>query len=205
MTETKRGGLALHWLMLIGFTVGLGAGLWVNLTLGADTPWVVWLTDNVTGPAGQIFLRLLFMMVIPLLFSALVIGVAEMGDLNALGRAGIRTLLLTILVSGIAVVIGLVMVNLLQPGRGVDPAMAQQLLEQGRDGAAGIVQNAPETIQLGDFFLGLVPSNAVTAAAETRSCRSWSSPCSSASAWLWPRAPPPTASSRSSKAFSKSR
>jgi DAACS family dicarboxylate/amino acid:cation (Na+ or H+) symporter len=168
MTETKRGGLALHWLMLIGFTVGLGAGLWVNLTLGADTPWVVWLTDNVTGPAGQIFLRLLFMMVIPLLFSALVIGVAEMGDLNALGRAGIRTLLLTILVSGIAVVIGLVMVNLLQPGRGVDPAMAQQLLEQGRDGAAGIVQNAPETIQLGDFFLGLVPSNAVTAAAENQ-------------------------------------
>jgi DAACS family dicarboxylate/amino acid:cation (Na+ or H+) symporter len=168
MTETKRGGLALHWLMLIGFTVGLGAGLWVNLTLGADTPWVVWLTDNVTGPAGQIFLRLLFMMVIPLLFSALVIGVAEMGDLNALGRAGIKTLLLTILVSGIAVVIGLVMVNLLQPGRGVDPAMAQQLLEQGRDGAAGIVQNAPETIQLGDFFLGLVPSNAVTAAAENQ-------------------------------------
>jgi Na+/H+-dicarboxylate symporter len=126
--------------MLIGFTVGLGGGLWVNLTLGADTAWVVWLTDNVTGPAGQIFLRLLFMMVIPLLFSALVVGVAEMGDLSSLGRAGIKTLLLTILVSSIAVVIGLVMVNLLQPGRGVDPAMAQQLLEQGRDGAAGIVQ-----------------------------------------------------------------
>ncbi|MBU4237885.1 MAG: dicarboxylate/amino acid:cation symporter, partial [Alphaproteobacteria bacterium] len=168
MTETKPGGIALHWLMLIGFTVGLGGGLWVNLALGADTAWVVWVTDNITGPAGQIFLRLLFMMVIPLLFSALVIGVAEMGDLNSLGRAGIKTLLLTILVSGIAVVIGLVMVNLLQPGRGVDPAMAQQLLEQGRDGAAGIVQNAPETIQLGDFFLGLVPSNAVTAAAENQ-------------------------------------
>ncbi|MEN5362899.1 MULTISPECIES: dicarboxylate/amino acid:cation symporter [Brevundimonas] len=168
MTETKRGGLALHWLMLIGFAVGLGGGLIVNLTLGADTGWVVWLTDNVTGPLGQIFLRLLFMMVIPLLFSALVVGVAEMGDLSSLGRAGIKTLVLTILVSSIAVVIGLVMVNVFQPGRGVDPVLAQQLLDQGRDGAAGIVSGAPETIQLGDFFLELIPSNVFTAAAENQ-------------------------------------
>src|SRR5690606_30574554 len=116
--------------MLIGFVVGLGGGLLVNLTMGADIAWVQWLTSNVTGPIGQIFLRLLFMMVIPLLFSALVIGVAEMGDLASLGRAGLKTLLLTVLISGIAVIIGLAMVNLLQPGRGVDPALAQSLLEQ---------------------------------------------------------------------------
>ena len=65
------------------------------------------------------FLKLLFMLVIPLLFSALVVGVAEMGDLKSLGRAGIKTLLLTIVVSGIAVVIGLGMVNLFRPGDGV--------------------------------------------------------------------------------------
>ncbi len=166
MTETKR-GLALHWLMLIGFSVGLVGGLLVNLAVGADTAWVVWLTDNVTGLIGQIFLRLLFMMVIPLLFSALVVGVAEMGDLSALGRAGIKTLLLTIVVSSIAVVIGLVMVNVFQPGRGVDPAVAQQLLAQGKDGAASIVQTGRDSsIQLGDFFLDLVPSNAITAAAD---------------------------------------
>lgn len=166
MTQTKRGGLPLHWLMLIGFVVGLGAGLFVNLTLGSDVAWVEWLTANVTGPIGQIFLRLLFMMVIPLLFSALVIGVAEMGDLASLGRAGLKTLLLTILISGIAVMIGLGMVNLLQPGLGVDPALAQSLLEQGRAGAANIVENAPTSISLGDFFLDLVPSNVFTAAAE---------------------------------------
>ncbi|KAK0351679.1 hypothetical protein LTR94_024000 [Friedmanniomyces endolithicus] len=169
MTETTKGGIALHWLMLIGFAVGLGGGLWVNLALGGEVPWVIWVTQNVTGPVGQIFLRLLFMMVIPLLFSALVIGVAEMGDLNSLGRAGIKTLLLTILVSGIAVVIGLVMVNVLQPGRGVDPETAQLLLAQSRDGAAGIVQTAQgSSIKLGDFFLDLVPSNVFTAAAENQ-------------------------------------
>jgi len=168
MTETKPGKLPLHWLMLIGFLVGLGGGLLVNLTLGAEVPWVVWLTSNVTGPIGQIFLRLLFMMVIPLLFSALVVGVAEMGDLKSLGRAGIKTLLLTIVVSSIAVLIGLVMVNVFQPGAGVDPALAAQLLETGREGAASIVDKAPESIQLGQFFLELVPSNFFTAASENQ-------------------------------------
>ena len=102
METTKRGGIALHWLMLIGFVVGLGGGLFVNLAVGADAPWVLWLTSNITGPAGQIFLRLLFMLVIPLLFSALVIGVAEMGDLKSLGRAGWKTLAFTVVLPGLA-------------------------------------------------------------------------------------------------------
>jgi DAACS family dicarboxylate/amino acid:cation (Na+ or H+) symporter len=165
MDATKPGRIALHWLMLIGFIVGLGGGLFVNLTVGADAPGVIWLTSNITGPAGQIFLRLLFMLVIPLLFSALVVGVAEMGDLKSLGRAGLKTLLLTVVVSGVAVVIGLGMVNLFRPGDGVDAALARQLLDQGREGAAGIVSGAPESIQLGQFFLDLIPTNFFTAAA----------------------------------------
>ncbi|MBU1347380.1 MAG: dicarboxylate/amino acid:cation symporter [Alphaproteobacteria bacterium] len=168
MDTTKKGGIPLHWLMLIGFLIGLGGGLFVNQYVGPDTYWVQWLTSNITGPAGQIFLRLLFMLVIPLLFSALVIGVAEMGDLKSLGRAGIKTLLLTIVVSGIAVVIGLGMVNYFRPGDGVDPALAQQLLAQGADGAAAIVSNAPESVQFGQFFLDLIPSNVFTAASENQ-------------------------------------
>ena len=168
METTKRGGLALHWLMLIGFVVGLGGGLFVNLAVGADAPWVLWVTSNITGPAGQIFLRLLFMLVIPLLFSALVIGVAEMGDLKSLGRAGWKTLAFTVGVSSVAVLIGLVMVNVFRPGDGVDPVLAQALLAQGADGAASIVGNAPETINLGQFFLDLIPSNVFTAAAENQ-------------------------------------
>ncbi len=167
-TTTKRGGLPLHWLMLIGFVVGLGGGLAVNMLVGADTPWVVWLTSNITGPAGQIFLRLLFMLVIPLLFSALVVGVAEMGDLKSLGRAGLKTLLLTIVVSGIAVVIGLGMVNLFRPGDGVDPVLAQSLLAQGAEGASAIVEKAPASVQFGQFFLDLIPSNVFTAASENQ-------------------------------------
>jgi DAACS family dicarboxylate/amino acid:cation (Na+ or H+) symporter len=166
MTTTTRKALPLHVLMLIGFLVGLSGGLAVNLTIGGDTPWVQWLTSNITGPAGQIFLRLLFMLVLPLLFSALVVGVAEMGDLKTLGRAGTKSLLFTVFISAIAVIIGLIMVNVFRPGDGVDPALAQQLLEQGRSGAASIVSSAPDSVRAGDFFLDLVPSNVFTAAAQ---------------------------------------
>lgn len=159
-------GVPLHTQMLIGFLIGLTGGLIVNLTMGADAGWVQWLTANVTGPVGQIFLRLLFMLVMPLLFSALVVGVAEMGDLKLLGRAGGRTLMLTVLMSGLAVIIGLVMVNVFRPGDGVEPGLAQQLLEQGADGAAAIVGSAPAELGgAGDFLLGLIPSNVFTAAA----------------------------------------
>ena len=168
MDTTKKSGIPLHWLMLFGFVIGLGAGLYVNQYIGPDTWWVQWLTSNVTGPAGQIFLRLLFMLVIPLLFSALVVGVAEMGDLKSLGRAGIKTLLLTIVVSTIAVIIGLGMVNYFRPGDGVDPELAQRLLAQGAEGAQAIVEKAPESVQFGTFFLELIPSNVFTAASENQ-------------------------------------
>jgi DAACS family dicarboxylate/amino acid:cation (Na+ or H+) symporter len=87
-----------------------------------------------------------------------------MGDLGALGRVGWKTLLMTVVISTIAVLIGLGMVNALRPGDGVDPALAQQLLAQGAEGAAGIIENAPEEVQLGQFFLDLIPQNVFAAA-----------------------------------------
>lgn len=165
---SKRGGVPLYAWILLGFMVGLGAGLYVNLYVGADTPWVQTVTDSVTGPIGQIFLKLLFMLVIPLLFSALAVGVAEMGDLSSLGRVGIKTLAFTIVLSAVAVLIGLGMVNAFRPGDGVDPALAQALLEDSREAAGAIVGNAPQSIEAGQFFLDLIPSNVFTAAAENQ-------------------------------------
>src|SRR5690606_15081101 len=115
METTKRGGIPLYLWMLLGFAVGLGGGLYVNLTGQVVIPVVM----DLVVAVGQIFLRLLFMLVLPLLFSALAVGVAEMGDLKSLGRVGYKTLLFTIMVSAIAVAIGLGMVNLFQPGAGV--------------------------------------------------------------------------------------
>jgi DAACS family dicarboxylate/amino acid:cation (Na+ or H+) symporter len=79
---------------------GLAAGLFANAVGGSDAPWVSFLTTYVTGPIGQVFLRLLFMLVIPLLFSALVVGIAEMGDIDRSSGSGSRRLFFTIAVSG---------------------------------------------------------------------------------------------------------
>ncbi len=117
----------------------------------------------VTGPIGQIFLRLLFMLVIPLLFSALVVGIAEMGEIRALKSVGIKTLVYTVIVSTIAVAVSIAMVNLIRPGDGVDPAAARDLLAQGGEGAASILARSAESPSGVDAVIGLVPSNIVSA------------------------------------------
>ena len=168
MSEAKATGgkLPLHWKMLIGFLAGLALGLVAHHGGGADVGWVQWLTTYVTQPAGTLFLRLIFMLVIPLLFSALIIGVAEMGDVRSLGRVGWKTLGYTIVASGVAVALGLVLVNWLQPGAGVDPAAAQAMLAQGADRAKDIAGSAASQPKGLDMLLAIVPDNVVKAAAE---------------------------------------
>lgn len=165
-TGAAKGKLPLHWKMAIGFAVGLLLGLVVHYGVGADAGWVKWFTTYVTQPAGTLFLRLIFMLVIPLLFSALVIGVAEMGDVRALGRIGWRTLGYTVVVSGIAVALGLLLVNWLQPGAGVDPARAQQLLTEGSERASAIVGSSHAQPKGLDMLVAIVPDNIVKAAAD---------------------------------------
>ncbi|HYD11837.1 MAG TPA: dicarboxylate/amino acid:cation symporter [Allosphingosinicella sp.] len=157
--------VSLQVKMLIGFLIGLTAGLIVHWTQ-ADAPWIDWLRTYVTGPVGQVFLRLLFMLVIPLLFSALVIGVAEMGDVRALKRIGLKTLFFTIGLSAVAVILALAITNLIRPGTGVDPALAQQMLADSRGNAGAIISGAAERPQGIAAFLNIIPSNVVTAAAD---------------------------------------
>ena len=165
MTEGMTRGFGLQWQMLVGFIVGLAAGLIANAT-SADAAWVDFLTTYITGPIGQIFLRLLFMLVIPLLFSALVVGIAEMGDVRALKRVGLRTLIFTVIVSGIAVVIALAFTNWIQPGAGVDPALAQRLLADAREGAGAILSGQSDKPQGVSAVLAIIPNNVVAAAAD---------------------------------------
>lgn len=166
MTDSIAGngkkGISLQWQMLIGFLTGLILGLAVHM--GArDAEWVATFTNYVTEPIGQIFLRLLFMLVIPLLFSALVIGIAEMGEIRSLRRVGVRTLLYTLVVSSIAVAVSLLVVNLLQPGQGVDPAVARQLLANAGDGAKAILERSGESPTGIDALVNIVPSNIIAA------------------------------------------
>ena len=162
MADQARKGIALQYQMAIGFALGLIFGLIAN-TVARDAGWVEFLTTYVTGPIGQIFLRLLFMLVIPLLFSALVVGIAEMGDVKSLKRVGLKTLAFTFLVSGLAVVIALAVTNIFQPGAGVDPALANQLLADAREGAGAILSSQADKPQGVAAVLAVIPNNVVAA------------------------------------------
>ena len=159
---TKKRGLELQWQMLIGFLVGLTLGLIVYSTQ-RDAAWVETFTTYVTQPIGQIFLRLLFMLVIPLLFSALVVGISEMGEIKSLKRVGLRTLAYTIIVSAIAVAVSLAVVNLLQPGAGVDRAAASQMLQDSAGRAGEIIKAGSEQPSGINAFISIVPNNLVEA------------------------------------------
>ena len=166
-TETaKPPGLPLHWKIAIGFAAGIALGLFVYAFVGADAPWVKGFIKYATQPFATIFLNLIFMLVIPLLFSALVVGIGEMGDIRALGRIGWRTLVYTTVLSAIAVLIGLALVNSFKPGAGVDSATALHMMSDGAERAKSIVGDSDSQPAGIDMLVGIVPKNAIAAAAD---------------------------------------
>ena len=152
----------LQWRILIGFVLGLLSGIAVY-TFAPAAKWVDTVVTYVTNPIGQVFLRLLFMLVIPLLVSALVVGIADMGEIRALKKVGIRTLVYTVVVSTIAVAISIAVTNLIQPGAGVDPIEARAMLADGGEGAQGILERSSEAKVGVEAVIGLIPSNVVSA------------------------------------------
>jgi len=126
-TPDKPKGIPLHTKILIGLAVGVVAGISVNEFLGGDHPKVVWIVDNITQPVGQLFLRLLLMIVVPLVFSSLVVGVAGIGDIRKLGRVGIKSFGYCLVISAISAVIGITLANTIKPGKRIDPNTAAAL------------------------------------------------------------------------------
>ena len=159
----RKQGLPLHTKILIGLIGGAVAGLLAH-ALAGGAPWLEWTVANITQPAGQIFLRLIFMVVIPLIFSALTLGVAELGDLRKLGRIGLKTLAFTLVLSSISVLVGISLVNIVRPGAGVPEAERASLIEMLGASAAGIQPPAPQRgLQI---LVNLIPDNPIRAMAE---------------------------------------
>ncbi len=156
--------LALHTKVLIGFVAGTLAGL-VAYKFGQDATFVTILIDYIAAPVGQLFLRLLFMLVLPLMFTALILGVTELGDIASLGRVGGRMLLYTAVVTSIAIGVGLVVVNVIKPGVGLDPATLAAVIHGSSDKAKAIADAHPSLSGV-ELILGVVPKNVVHAAAD---------------------------------------
>ena len=120
-----------HWNILIGLILGAIVGI-VSHEIADRSQvlngWLIFATDTIAYPIGQIFLRLLFIVVVPLVFASLAAGVARLGDLSKLGRIGGRALAFFLLTTTFSVVIGLVAMNLFRPGTGFNPETRAELM-----------------------------------------------------------------------------
>ena len=147
MTQSsKKGGkrtLALHWQILIGIGSGAVAGIFLSRIIPFETwsPYVKWI--------GDIFLRALRMIVIPLVFTSIAVGVAGMGDSKALGRIAGKTFGFYALTTAIAATVGLVLVNLIKPGKGLEMAV---------DSSAA-AEFTTAQVPLAERLVNIVPAN----------------------------------------------
>lgn len=163
MNDSSSKRMPLHTRMLIAFAIGITLGLIANLAF-AGAGWVDATIAYVTEPVGKLFLNSLKMLVLPLVFSALLLGVVEIGDPQSLGRIGGRTLVYIIVVTGVAVLIGLVLVNLIQPGAGIPKELGMQLIG-GEAAKVSEIAGKSESASLGQLLLNLIPTNPIAAAA----------------------------------------
>jgi len=168
-TPDKPKGMALHTRILLGLAIGVVSGIGVNFALGGDSPAIIWLVSNITEPVGQLFLRLLLMIVVPLVFSSLIVGVAGIGDIRKLGRVGLKSFIYTFIISAISVVIGLTLANTLRPGERIDPATKDQIEARYGSDAAKRVEDSKKVTSSDSALMQvvktIVPSNPFAAIA----------------------------------------
>ncbi len=135
--------LKLHWQVMIALFAGIPFG------------WLAPAAAEGIGFLGDIFLRLLKMIIIPLIFTSLVSGIASLGNARAVGRIGIRTLIYYTITTTLAITVGLTLVNLIRPGTHLDLGSTSELPE----GFSTATQTLPE------FLLRMVPDNILAAMA----------------------------------------
>jgi Na+/H+-dicarboxylate symporter len=153
--------LALHWWILIGLVLGVIGGYVAALT--GQSEFVL----RFVQPFGTLFLNLLKMIAVPLVLFSLVAGVASLNDTTKLGRIGGKSIALYLATTAIAISIGLVVVNLFAPGKGLSPEVREKLLAQYGEKATAETQRVSE-ISIGDQLLDIVPTNPFRALADAQ-------------------------------------
>lgn len=169
-------GLSLPTKILLGLLLGAAAGVTLNLlhapALGADksATWIEieWWADRIVKPIGDLFLRLLFMVVVPIVFSSLFLGVAGLGSVQKLGTLGGRTLAWFLGTTGLAAVLGLLLVGLVQPAKQIEPEVAARVKAQYLGQAQEKIQQASQSKGWLEMLVDIVPDNVVGAAADNK-------------------------------------
>jgi len=160
-------GMKLHTKILLGLAIGAVLGVIVNLTVGSDHPVVDAVNSYVAVPIGQIFLRMLFMVVMPLVFASISLGVCGLGDIRKVGRVGGKAVGYFLITTAMAASLGLIVVNAMRPWERVTPETRQALMDRFSKDASGRVQVAA-TSEFGmQTLINIVPRNPIQAAVNT--------------------------------------
>jgi DAACS family dicarboxylate/amino acid:cation (Na+ or H+) symporter len=121
-----------HWKIMIALGLGALVGIIANIGVAGNDgakELLNTLIDTVAHPIGQIFLRMLFIVVVPLVFASLASGVAGLGDLSKLGKLGGRTLMMFLITSAFSATVGITLLEVVRPGDGFDPAAREMLMK----------------------------------------------------------------------------
>ncbi|MDM8557074.1 cation:dicarboxylase symporter family transporter [Desulfococcaceae bacterium HSG7] len=171
MEEPKeKKGLDLQWKILIGIVAGIVLGIIFNKVVGPGvSTGPVFMLKIFFKYAGDIFIRLLRMMIVPLVFASIFMAVVNLGDIRQLGKIGGKTVAYYMATTGLAVLIGLILVNIIHPGHGIDKeALAalniaaevpDKVSKQG-------VGDRSSTIIIVDTIINMIPKNPASAFAK---------------------------------------
>src|SRR5687767_11775893 len=127
--NTDRLATRIMWSLLAGLILGVIARLLAGANPAANDA-LQWSALNILDPIGQVFLRTLFFVVVPLVFASLALGVVQLGRLDRLGPLAGKTFALFFVNMAIGVALGLLMMNLVQPGRSIDTATKDRMLTE---------------------------------------------------------------------------
>ena len=157
--------LALHWKILIGMALGVVFGLVASFIDGGAA-----FTADYIKPFGTIFINLLKLIAIPLILASLIKGVSDLQDISKLSQMGGRTILTYVTTTLIAVTIGLILVNTIQPGKSISVDTRQELVEAYATDADQKREAAAKQREAGPLqaLVDIVPSNIFAAATSNR-------------------------------------
>ncbi|MFE8153024.1 glutamate/aspartate:proton symporter GltP [Brenneria goodwinii] len=145
--------ISLAWQILIALVLGIVLGA----VLHNQPESRQWLIGNILSPAGDIFIRLIKMIVVPIVIATLIVGIAGVGDAKKLGRIGFKTIVYFEIVTTLAIVAGITLANVFKPGTGIDMSILtavdisqyEKTTEQVQSGSHSLVST----------ILSLIPSN----------------------------------------------
>ena len=145
--------ISLAWQILIALVLGIIVGAVLH-NQPEDREWLV---NNILSPAGDIFIHLIKMIVVPIVISSLIVGIAGVGDAKKLGRIGLKTIVYFEVITTVAIVVGITLANVFKPGTGIDMSTLATVDISKYEATTAQVQEG--THSLVATILSLIPQN----------------------------------------------